>query len=448
MSLRLKLILALAGAFTAGFVTLGFAALRITQAAIEKEASRRIDRTLEAIERHPRFFIAEAAFNREQFEQVSAISGFHIVVPERDGRTLRGSSLPVIDAEAFLAGRQYRQRWAVTISGVEYLAARAESGGRSFYLLSPLGAAQRVEEETRGPLLLVSILGLVVAIILAVVLAAGVSRPIRRLARRVAEVREGSLDVEIPEGGGREVKELAGSFRDMLSGLSGYRKELVKKEKLAALGRFSASVAHELRNPLSSISMSLELLRDGVNEASRGDIDLLLSEIARLDHSVDELLFHAGTPRYVFEGVDLGTVVQETLAVVSHLARHLEVDLTHTGPEAPVLVRGDGAKLKQALTNLVLNGLYACGSGGAVRVSISQSAGRATVSVRDTGPGPKEELRDSIFEPFVSCREGGTGLGLTVTRAIARAHQGDVVLDEQQSETTFRLWIPGSTEER
>jgi signal transduction histidine kinase len=441
MSLRLKLILAFAALVGVGFAAFGVAALRITGVAVEREVERRIELTLAAIRDHPRFFISEAQLNREQFAQVAAISGFEIVVPESDGRTLRGSSLPRDVAEEVLEAARGTEEFDREVLGTAYRVVRAESGGKTFYLLSPLGAAARVKAEIRTSILLVAAAAVLVAVLAGYLLAGTITRPLRDLARKASEVRGGRLDVEMPSGGGREVSRLSASFREMLLGLGRYREELVRSERLATLGQFSASVAHELRNPLSSMRMTAEMLLDRVGADERAELAQMLAEMARLDHSIEELLFHAGTPRYVKEDVDLAGVVSDAATTLGPLAEHLEVALEVGESSGPAVCRADGGKVRQAVMNLLLNGIQACEAGGRVTLVVREEEAGVVVEVTDTGPGVPDELRERLFEPFVSGREGGTGLGLAVAKAVAEAHGGAVEHSRREGRTTFRLLL-------
>ncbi|MHC4860641.1 MAG: sensor histidine kinase, partial [Planctomycetota bacterium] len=310
------------------------------------------------------------------------------------------------------------------------------------YLLCPAASVERAKREARQPVLLVSGLGLLAAVLLGAVLARTVTRPLRRLADRAAWVREGRLDVAIPRGGGREVEALARAFERMLEGLARYREELVKREKMATLGRFSAAVAHEIRNPLSSLRMTVEMLRRDAGEETAADLDFLLSEMARLDHSVEELLFHAGTPRYELADVDLRVALEETVRSLSPLADHLGVGLDAETPAEAVPARADLGKVRQALTNLVLNALQASGPESRVAVRLRVEGGKAVLEVADGGDGVPQEIAERVFEPFVTGRGGGTGLGLAVTRAIAAAHAGDVAFAREGETTLFTLRLP------
>jgi signal transduction histidine kinase len=443
VSLTLRLTLALAGLFIAVFGVVGFAAVRISGATVERGLERRFDFTARAIAENPQFFLFEASDRSAHFRQIAGVSGFEIVVPGAFAGTGPGSSLPEETARRFLARPPASDRFATTLDGVEYRGARIGVRGGVVYLLHAAAPVARAKEEARDRILTVSALGLVATILVGALVARGVTRPLRRLAARAREVEGGGAGAgKIPAGGGREVAELARALREMLDRLERYRAELVTREKMATLGRFSAAVAHELRNPLSSMRMTLQMLAADATGDARADLDFLLLEIARLDHSVEELLFHAGTPRYARKETGLSDVIRETVRMLGPLAEHLGVELvTDVGDE--VRVDADPDKLRQALTNLVLNALHAAGENGTVRVAAVREESGGALVVRDSGPGVPEELADRMFDPFVSGREGGTGLGLAVARAIAEAHGGEIRYRREDDETVFTLAVRG-----
>jgi signal transduction histidine kinase len=343
-----------------------------------------------------------------------------------------------------LADLPNEERFRNRVDGVAYRGARAAVAGGLLVLLAPAGPVEDAKLAAQKPIVIGMVAALAAAILLGGVIAATITRPLRRLARSATEVREGRLDVEVPSGGGAEVERLARAFREMLAGLAEYRAELVRREKMATLGQFSAAVAHELRNPLSSMRMTLEILRPQFPEDAREDVDFLLSEMARLNHSVEELLFHAGSPKYTFAETDLREVVRGPCRMLRPMASHLSVELEVEEPEGPLPAEADADKLGQAATNLILNALHASPEGETVLVEVAaEEEGGAVIRITDRGEGVPEELGADIFSPFVSGREGGTGLGLAVTRAIARAHGGEVGYLRVDGVTTFTLSLPG-----
>jgi signal transduction histidine kinase len=441
VSLTAKLVIAFAAVFTLGFAAVGYAAVRVAGETVERDLERRIEYTLSSISANPAFFIHEASSRTKELRQLADISGFEIVVPVGEDRD-PGSSLPPETARGFLDGAPDTDRFETELEGVVYRGSRARVGGRTLYLLCPAASVETAKREAERPILLFSGVGLLVAVVLGAVLAGTITRPLRRLADRAAEVGEGRLDVRIPRGGGREVDELARAMTDMLAGLARYRKELVKKEKMATLGHFSAAAAHELRNPLSAMRMTLQLMGREAPESMRADLEGMMVEMARLDHSVEELLFHAGEPRYVMEQAELSEVVEETLRLLRPLAEHLGVTLRSSPAEGDTVARVDRTKVRQALTNLLLNAIQASEAGGEVTVDLRRDGDACVLAVGDRGPGVPPELSANLFEPFVTGREGGTGLGLAVTRAVAGAHDGSVDFERRDDWTVFSLRLP------
>jgi signal transduction histidine kinase len=436
------MILVFAVVFTVGFAALGFAAIRITGETVEANLERRVDFTLDLISKNPAFFLFEASLREGHLRQLTALSGFEIVVPAADGQGVAGASLARERALRFLASAPDADRFKVSLDGELFRGARAGIEGRTVYLLSPAASVEAAKAEARREVSIVSGLGLVAAVLIGALLAGTISRPIRRLAEGAKRVREGESEIELPAGGGREVRDLSRALAEMLEGLARYREELVASEKLATLGGFSASVAHELRNPLSSMRMTVEMLLPDADEASREELLFLLAEMARLDHHVEELLFHSGTPRYDMSETDLAGVAHDTVRVLGPLARHLGVTL-EVRENAHAKVTADGGKLRQAVTNLLLNALQASPEGGAVTVTVAADDAVASLAVADQGAGVATEISESLFEPFVSGRPGGTGLGLAVTWAIMAAHHGEVSWERRGDRTTFTLVFPG-----
>ncbi len=407
---------------------------------MERGVTDRIALTLAAIEGNRAFFIHEASLRGAELAQLADISGFELVVLDGAGN-LAGSSLPAAEAGragealAGLAGDR------VVLGGAEYRVARAGAGSRSLFLLAPEAPVKAAKERARRPLFLILGLALAASLLLGSLIAGTVTRPLARLAARAAEAREGNLDAPVPAGGGGEVGALAAAFGEMVEGLRRSREALLEREKMATLGRFSAAVAHELRNPLSGMRMTAQMVRRQCPPGAAEDVDFLLSEMARLDHGVEELLFFAGEPRYARRETDLREAVAGVRKALSPLARHLGLDLTCDAPDEAVLLTADGDRVRQALMNLVLNALQASPPGGTVQVRLGRSGDFAALEVEDGGPGVPEEMSPRLFTPFVSGREGGTGLGLSVTRSIARAHGGDVTYGRVGGRTVFRLTL-------
>jgi len=226
------------------------------------------------------------------------------------------------------------------------------------------------------------------------------------------------------------------------------RLQAMQTEKLAALGRLVAGVAHEINNPLAGIKAILWRMRRGEvsPEEEREYFDLLQDGLDRMETVVRQLLDFARvrSPRLARETV--ASLVQGTLALLPGLGRdqraRIDLDL---GAAAALELEVDSDQIHQALTNLVLNGLYVTPAGEPLHLATRQRPGQLGIVVRDHGPGIPEALRDQIETPFFTTKpEGeGTGLGLSVTRSIADAHAGDLSFEfPAGGGTLVTLWLP------
>lgn len=218
------------------------------------------------------------------------------------------------------------------------------------------------------------------------------------------------------------------------------QRELAQRERLAALGRVAAGVAHEVRNPLASIKLRLDLAAAGAKLPA--DVESALSnassEIARLDKLVSDLLVVAGRKTGPREPRSLGELAGARAQVMQPWAEQRGVALSVEGDgRAPV----DAEALGRALDNLLRNAIEASPSGGKVTARIQPNGKSVHVTIEDRGPGVPEERAGELFEPFFTTKPDGTGLGLAMTRAIARAHGGDVTYAREGAVTRFELTV-------
>ena len=204
-------------------------------------------------------------------------------------------------------------------------------------------------------------------------------------------------------------------------------RQLVRAEQMAAIGQVAAGVAHELRNPLTSIK---GLVQVNLREAeARGlpaeDLKVIEHEVRRMERTLQTFLDFARPPRPDRRRLDLADVVDRVFALVGGRARKQQVSLRFARPDGPVRVDGDQDQLQQLVLNLVLNALDAMPDGGAVEVELRPPRdGHAELVVRDTGPGVAADILPKVFETFVSSKETGIGLGLPVSKRIAEDHGG------------------------
>jgi two-component system NtrC family sensor kinase len=279
-------------------------------------------------------------------------------------------------------------------------------------------------------------------------------RPLRRLLVSARQVARGDYRGRVNAVGGTEVAELAKEFNIMAAAIEEREQELVRSERLAAVGKMAAVITHEIRNPLSSIGLNTELLDEELENIASGKASpkearaLLASvhkEVDRLTVITEEYLRFARLPRPRLERLVLNDVASELVEFQRHelSARGVTVESTLARDLPEVLA--DEGQLRQALLNLVRNAAEAVGDQGTVRVATRRtSAGGVEIRVEDDGPGIPAEHLPKIFEPFFSTKDGGTGLGLALTQQIIVEHGGRIQVEANERGTTFAIELPAA----
>jgi two-component system sensor histidine kinase HydH len=203
----------------------------------------------------------------------------------------------------------------------------------------------------------------------------------------------------------------------------------VEHEKLAAIGRMAAGVAHEVRNPLGVIRASAAMVRDTLEPGDdRRACEFIVEETDRLESLVGSLLDYARPAHADVRPVVLGDVAWRAVRLAEAHVREAASRITVSGGEEPIVARVDPDLLSRALLNLILNAIEATGSGGTVEVRLDDPNTGVTIEVADDGPGIPAEAAQQVFEPFYTTKAKGTGLGLAMASRIVEAHGGRIVV--------------------
>jgi signal transduction histidine kinase len=250
----------------------------------------------------------------------------------------------------------------------------------------------------------------------------------------------------------QQVQTVATRIRQVMEELEQARSHVMRAERLAAVGELAAGVAHELRNPLTSVKLLIQTAAQrhpGTALAGR-QLQVVQQEIARMESTIQGLLDFARPPELHRVAHDLRTTVQRALNLVEGRAKQQNVAISEKVPSRPVVVSGDPEQLHQIFVNLLLNGIEAMPQGGPLIVDVeAEEPGRiCRVSVSDSGDGIPQQILDRIFEPFATSKEHGTGLGLAISHRIAKEH-GGVLLAANRTEggAVFTLELPLSMEQ-
>jgi two-component system sensor histidine kinase HydH len=222
-----------------------------------------------------------------------------------------------------------------------------------------------------------------------------------------------------------QVDRLSARIEAVVQELQQRQREVLRAEQLAAVGQLAAGVAHEIRNPLTSIKMLVQAgLEDGALPAE--DLRVMEPEVRRMERSLRTFLDFARPPRPERRPTSLNEVVQHTVGLIQGRAAKQRVEVSTDLPPEGVWLIGDGQQLEQVLINLTLNSLDVMPSGGALKVSLRSTPTEAVIEVADVGPGLSPEVLERLFHPFVSSKPTGLGLGLVICRRIVEDHGGTV----------------------
>lgn len=271
--------------------------------------------------------------------------------------------------------------------------------------------------------------------------------PLTKLSERVSAVARGDLSARVESHSDDEIGRVASEFERMVKALVARDEQLRRTERLAAVGRLAAHVTHEVRNPLNSIRLNVELLEEDVGGAmpeARAVLASILREVDRLTAITEQYLRLVRLPDPKLDRLDLSNLVREVAEFLAPEMEQANVTLeVAVEPDVP-RVSGDEGQLRQALFNLCRNAREAMPEGGRARIALTRGEeGGACVVVSDQGPGIPEADRKKVFDLFYTTKEHGTGLGLSLTQEIVHAHRGRIRCEASEwGGTSFIIWLP------
>ncbi len=286
------------------------------------------------------------------------------------------------------------------------------------------------------------------------------TQPISDLGQAARRVTAGNLDFEVPAKGPEEVSALAKTFNEMLTVLRRSREleeQLQRSERSAVIGRLASGIAHEIRNPLNFINLSIDHLRETfgpANEAQRAQYKHILTtikdELARLNRLVSDFLSYGRPAKLKLRELDALTLVEEVRDLVKAKADEQGVKITiesegNDGGNGTRL-NADPEQLKTCFSNLMINAIQAMPGGGELEVGLFPSNDQLEIEITDTGTGILPESLEQIFEPYYSTKETGIGLGLPLTKKIIEEHGGQISVESEVGlGTTFVVSLPRTT---
>jgi len=286
------------------------------------------------------------------------------------------------------------------------------------------------------------------------------TRPIKDLSMAAQRVANGDFDVRVPAVRSDEMGALAAAFNDMTARLGRARElelQLHQVEKAAVVGRLAAAIAHEIRNPLNYINLTLDHLRSSFAPEDPANREIferlalqLKSEVGRINRHITDFLKYSRPSALELQSLDLRSEAQDALRVISANAAEngIETSVIQHG-DVPHVV-ADKDSLHSVFTNLLLNSVEAIDSqGGKVQIALTvESPDRVRIEVIDTGRGIAPEDIAKIFEPYYSTKDTGTGLGLAIVKKAIDDHGGSITVSSKlDSGTTFTIILPARADD-
>ena len=300
-------------------------------------------------------------------------------------------------------------------------------------------------------------------------------RPIDRLRLAAERLAAGRLRTSVPVQGAAEVARLAATFNEMAAllredraalqdrleelerttaELTAAQEQLVRSARLAAVGRLSAGVAHEIGNPLAAIRGLLDLMQTGDLDPEEEEefVGRIQREAERIHHTIRDLLDFSrnepGQAGRIENSADISEVVSDTIKLIDRQTRFRDIDLALTLEDGLPRVRGDHERLRQLLLNLLFNAADALGEKGRIEVRASSGGDVVQLVVEDNGPGIDREIIEQVFDPFVTTKAPGqgTGLGLAVCHTIVERLGGSIeAANRKQGGAIFHVRLPAAT---
>lgn len=403
---------------------------------------------------------------------IGFVSAFEVYVVSNQGDIIftnlhsESESLPNLEIQRVLSSGNKQAAVSKELkskTGKQYLATIApvaEGFENAIVVQAPKGQIQRLVQRSLESLLIIIAGFLLLAIFLGFIFSRKIISPLEQLTRATKELSSGNWDISLETTSRDEIGDLIRSFskmgRDLKSREAQLKEtqiELFRAEKLASLGKFSAGVAHEIKNPLTSILGFAQLSeRKAESEIIKSNLQFIIKETYRATNIVQDLLTFARQKKPELSVQDLGSIIKEAIARVSQQYEQTGVKLDFPDESQKFMAKVDPEQIMRVLINLLVNALHAiCDSDrsklGRVVVRISQAATNEMISIEieDNGSGITPENIEKIFEPFFSTKTDGkgTGLGLSICHGIIEQHSGQLsVSSELGVKTSFFINLP------
>ena len=371
-------------------------------------------------------------------------------IHDDDGKVI--ATLPDLPAELPMPGEHPTQHFdkPVQVGKEQFLCGgvplrRAGRPGAILYILYPESLWREAVWDALRPALLLGIVGSLISIVLSVLLTQSLTRRIQEMERRTRLIAEGDFSPMPLPSRNDELRDLGQSVNEMAQRLAQFQETIRQTERLRLLGQVSGGLAHQLRNGVAGARLAVQLHAQDCPTPQDGEsLSVALRQLSLVEMHLKKFLDLGKAIELQRQPCQLDDILKETIELLGPQSRHAHIDLRITTPEMPGIdLIGDAAQLSHLFLNVLTNALEAAGPGGWVEVRWGASSDTcAFVEIRDSGPGPAPEVAVRLFEPFVTGKREGVGLGLAVARQVAEAHGGSIRWMREADSTCFRIELP------
>ena len=270
-----------------------------------------------------------------------------------------------------------------------------------------------------------------------------ISRRVHRLRVQVARIAEGEFS-ELELGTvDDEIQDLTRSVNLMSAQLREMRRTIVRAERTQLLAQLAAGFAHQLRNTLTGARLGVQLhVKRCPAAAGDSSLSVALRQLALTEEQVQGLLTLGRLERRPPRPCDVGELIRDVESLLEPTFQHARVTLESNLPDESVTAEIDAPSVRAAILNLAWNAIEAAGPGGAVQIHLLNGGEQTIIEVADSGPGPPAALEAALFDPFVTGKPEGVGLGLALARHVAETHRGELGWSRRDGWTWFRLTLP------
>jgi signal transduction histidine kinase len=389
--------------------------------------------------------------NDSVLRQMRGLSSAEFVLSNEQGDVLASSSPrlgavasapPAPATSSFLLGPTIEvagERYFYT--GAKLQPASPEGDRGVLHILYPERIWRESQWDAVMPPLAVGAVALLLVALVSVVITRRLSRPILQLKTQVGRLAEGRFEpIPIPARND-ELRELVLSANSLALQLGEMRQVIQRTERLSLLGQLSGGLAHHLRNCVTGARLAVQLHQRHCSDSDRESLGVALRQLALSDEHLQRFLAVGKPQPPQLADVDLAKMFAELDSLVGLTCRHRKIDVQFPALSAPLAIQADAEQLRQLFLNLVLNAIDAASGHGWVRIEVERQPSTLRIRVLDSGLGAPPAVAAKLFEPFVTGKPEGVGLGLAVSRQIAEAHGGSLCY-YRDPETCFELTLP------